>query len=607
MRGCAELLLELNTFDEHWRIEAKETSRTLGKTASQTISAFSNEPGIEGGYLLLGVSRNPASGNYRVTGVHDPDKLQREVASLCASAFNRPLRPNVQVCMVDEKPVIVVYIPEEEPHSKPIYIKAQGLPRGAYRRIGSTAQHCTDEDIRMFHTSAGRRTYDESVIPGASLDDIDPHAIDEYRRARRAANPHAPELNWDDGDILLALKCADKQDDELIPTLAGILLFGKDMAIRKYLPLMRVDYLRVPGHKWDGEISYSLEFREPLLRMIPRVIAGIMDDIPRCVAFHEGSIQRHEKPLIPERVVREAVVNALMHRNYRSCGTIQIIRYPGRLEITNPGHSLVEIGDEGSITSVTRNPVIAAVLHDTNLAENKGSGIRMMVQLTREAHLSPPIFESNRQADYFRATFSLHHFFSEEELEWLRGFSVADVSDEEAMALVFVRRNGSISNEQCRDLTGLDVIGASKLLGRLRDLGFLIQHPHGAMTFYTPTGRLEVTPVCTTRFREVEVSLDAGETLSADSEAISPDIAESIRMLGKRSSPQEVRQVIVQICSMRPFSAGEIAQLVGRSKKWVSASYLKPMIRDGQLEYMIPGEPNHPEQKYTVGRSEQEV
>lgn len=120
---------------------------------------------------------------------------------------------------------------------------------------------------------------------------------------------------------------------------------------------------------------------------------------------------------------------------------------------------------------------------------------------------------------------------NEEELEWLRGFSVADLSDEEAMALVFVRRNGSISNEQCRDLTGLDVIGASKLLGKLRDPGFLIQHPHGAMTFYTPTGQLGVALVCTTH-QQVEVSLDVGETLSVDSEAILPDIAESIRMLG---------------------------------------------------------------------------
>ena len=146
MRGCAELLLELNTYDEHWRIEAKEMSRTLGKTTTQTISAFSNEPGIEGGYLLLGVSRDPASGNYRVIGVHDPDKLQREVASLCASAFNRPLRPNVQVCMVDEKPTIVVYIPEEEPHNKPIYIKAQGC-HGAPTAASARRLSCTDEDI----------------------------------------------------------------------------------------------------------------------------------------------------------------------------------------------------------------------------------------------------------------------------------------------------------------------------------------------------------------------------------------------------------------------------------------------------------------------------
>ena len=126
------------------------------------------------------------------------------------------------------------------------------------------------------------------------------------------------------------------------------------------------------------------------------------------------------------------------------------------------------------------------------------------------------------------------------------------------------------------------------------------------MTFYTPTGLLGVAPVCTV-CQQVEVPPDVGETLSVDSEAIPPDIAESIRMLGKRSSPQETRRVIVQICSVRPFSAGEIARLVGRSKRWVLSSYLNPMIRDGQLEYVIPGEPNHPEQKYTVGRNEQEV
>ena len=99
----------------------------------------------------------------------------------------------MQVCVVDEKLVIVVYIPEVEPQNKPIYIKAQGLPRGAYRRIGSTVQHCTDEDIRILHTNAGRKTFDESIITGASLDDIDPQAIGEYRRARRTANPHAPQ------------------------------------------------------------------------------------------------------------------------------------------------------------------------------------------------------------------------------------------------------------------------------------------------------------------------------------------------------------------------------------------------------------------------------
>jgi ATP-dependent DNA helicase RecG len=89
--------------------------------------------------------------------------------------------------------------------------------------------------------------------------------------------------------------------------------------------------------------------------------------------------------VIPLRVIREALVNALMHRSYRSHSPVQIIRYANRLEIRNPGFSLKSPEHLGEPGSQPRNPKIAAVLHETRFAETKCSGIRVMRESMEQA------------------------------------------------------------------------------------------------------------------------------------------------------------------------------------------------------------------------------
>lgn len=127
------------------------------------------------------------------------------------------------------------------------------------------------------------------------------------------------------------------------PTVAGLVLFGNAVALRRCLPTTRVDYIRVPGTEWlpDPERRFdSIDLRDSLLRLIRRAQAAILDDLPKAFGLAEGDLQRKDSPVVPQRVIREAVVNALMHRSYRSHAPIQIIRYSNRLEIRNPGHSL---------------------------------------------------------------------------------------------------------------------------------------------------------------------------------------------------------------------------------------------------------------------------
>ena len=214
--------------------------------------------------------------------------------------------------------------------------------------------------------------------------------------------------------------------------------------------MTRVDYIRVEGCEWmeDAErrYQYALELREPLLLMIPRIIKQILEDIPKGFYLPPDSIYRKDEPIIPERVIREAVVNALMHRNYRIKGTMQVIRFSNRLEIHNPGYSLISeerLGEPGAAR--TRNPKIANVLHDLKLAETKGTGIGTMLKLMDKANLTAPVFDSDRQKDAFSVTLHTIHFFEKEDWEWLENFKDCHLSNEDARALVYVRKVGFVS------------------------------------------------------------------------------------------------------------------------------------------------------------------
>ena len=149
MRSATDLLDELNAVDESARIEAKRAS-DMGKSVMETVIAFANEPGLDGGYLLLGVDwaiNDKGDTVYRPVGLPDPDKVQRDLASQCASMLNVALRPEMQLEQVGGKTLLVVYVPEADVTHKPVYKKATSLPGGAYRRIGSSDQRCVDEDL----------------------------------------------------------------------------------------------------------------------------------------------------------------------------------------------------------------------------------------------------------------------------------------------------------------------------------------------------------------------------------------------------------------------------------------------------------------------------
>ncbi len=615
-----ELLEQLNLLDEHTRIEAKAAGE-IGKSALETVCAFANEPGLGGGWLLLGatLAEGTLFREYSATGLHDPDKISRELASQCASVFNRPVRVQIKSGQVNGKNLLAVFVPEAEPAEKPIFLQNRPLPGGAFRRIGSSDVHCTTDDLAVFYQERRAESFDSTVLRDADITALDPDAIAEYRRLRADASPTAEELRWNDEELLHALHCVTREGTTFRPTVAGLLLFGTPQALRRWFPIMRVDYIRVPGREWvpDPEHRFeTVELRAPLIPLIRRARASILDDLPKAFSLPSGQLHRKDIPLVPDRVIREAVVNAVMHRSYRLQGAIQIIRYANRLEIRNPGHSLVAEDRLGEPGSETRNPVIAAVLHDTNLAETKGSGIRVMRQLMDEVGLTPPTFESDRERNQFVVTLLFHHFLSPEDWAWLRQFQEIELSDEEAKALVFVRELGAISNAAYRTINHVDVLAASQHLRRLRDRGLLQQKGKGADTYYVPTVKLLAPwqsrsgepmaskPPASPSSNQPPQSIQAeAQPIQLAPQSIqlsdlSEPLAIQVRSLGGRPKRDTIRAVIRDLCSWQPLSGDELATLLGRTRIHLVNEHLSPMINAGVLARTIPDQPNHPQQKY---------
>lgn len=646
-----ELLQSLNELDEHERVEAKRASE-VGKSLLETVCAFANEPSLGGGWILLGAVRDELSlfPSYTLEGIEQPDKLVADLATQCRNTFNVPVRVEIATESYEGKVAVRVFVPEAQPQEKPVFFKAQGLPKGAFRRVGSIDQRCTEDDLALFYQNHQSESFDTTLVPDTELEDLSPEAVEDYRKSRAKSNPDAEELRWDDSELLQSLGCLRRDPTgKWKPTVAGVVLFGKPATLRRCFPTLRVDYIRIPGRDWvpDPDRRFdTIELRDPLFRLIRRAQASILDDLPKSFGMDEGGLQRRDTPLVPLRVIREAVVNAVMHRSYRSPAPIQILRYTNRLEIHNPGFSLKSPDHLGDPGSLPRNPRIAEVLHETLFAETKGSGIRVMRDGMEQAGLTPPRFVSDRSADQFVATYLFHHFLGPDDLLWLAQFREHKLSDEEARALVVIREAGSLDNAGYRELNKVDTLAASQALRRLRNAGLLTQKGRGSATYYVPTERLLHKP-------------DDGEGLSANPPGLSDSLgalssnpqglssnlgalssnppalpsnplgeqvetptrfdetrrcallddlpgslAARIGAIGQRHPPQEIRNLVCELCAQRAWSVDDLSQVLRRNPEVVRQTYLRPLMREGRLTMTRPDEPNSPDQAYRAVEGE---
>ena len=236
------------------------------------------------------------------------------------------------------------------------------------------------------------------IPPDASLADLDPAEVARLRSlGRRIAAANLPDL-----DFLRELGLLHPSGGALRPTLAAILLAGTPAALKAHVPQAEVCYY----HHASGDVDFH--FREDLLRPIPALLTRLAELIQARNRFTpvQVGLFRIEVWDQDEAVYREALLNALTHRDYTLRDVVHVHHYPDRLEIMNPG------GMTGGVTPGNilrhqpkrRNPLLAEVLARLGLVERAGVGIDKMFSLMLRHGKEPPEFLNYPDA----VTLSLH-------------------------------------------------------------------------------------------------------------------------------------------------------------------------------------------------------
>ncbi|MDZ4851664.1 MAG: ATP-binding protein [Pirellulaceae bacterium] len=229
--------------------------------------------------------------------------------------------------------------------------------------------------------------FDASPCMKSSINDLDTDAMIAFiRQARYARNFPLTEATAPE-DLLAHLNLAE----DGYPTNAAILLFGKDP--QHFFPTSEIKCAHFHGIEVAKPIPSYQTYKGRVFQLVDSAVDFVMSKIAAQVGTRSESAQAPVTYEIPRDVVAEAIVNAVAHRDYTSNGSVQVMLFSDRLEVTNPGElprSLTLEALRHPHNSVPHNPLIAESLYLTQYIERMGTGTGDMIRLCREAGLAEP-------------------------------------------------------------------------------------------------------------------------------------------------------------------------------------------------------------------------
>ena len=449
-----------------------KAARVKPATLARTLVAFANSGG---GRVVIGiddVTRQPTGIPDRETAL---DSIYRAASLDCC-------QPAVSISVEERtyqgQPVFVVTVPYQ--------------PREMFTtdgrvlvRRGTENVPALPHQITALASRRGQLHYEAETPPGATLGDLDLGLLENYRATyekKRGRRLMLPDLK-----LLEHMGAIVRRDGELCPTVAGLLVFGRE--VWRHVPQSRLSIVRYPGPTITRNILDAREFEGRIPDLIDqatdylseRMQVGAIRDVRRF------GPRREDVPEYPPPALREIITNALAHREYQVRGARVILKwFSDRIEVSNPGELMEPITPATIYTTrpVHRNPNLMKMLYGYGYVEGYGDGLPMVRTLFEEHPLRPPLPRFEEVPGSVIVTLYAADLSKLVEEEHKVRWAEMGLNERQIRALEYLTTAPSLSRQEYSELCQTSVRTAARDLKDLLERGLVVRQGKGRWTRY---------------------------------------------------------------------------------------------------------------------------
>lgn len=476
--------------DNAW-VEVKRSGPKLSSDVWETVSAFAN---TAGGTIILGLSEVDGFVPAKVFDLQanlDAFVMGVGDGGIDNCKLENPPRYTLERHEFEGKSLLVIDIAENEIGSKPCFIRKLGMVSGSYKRVDDKDLRLSPTELYEMQNILKPSIDDREVVPGATPDDLNDDVVDQIIAMARMLNSKAVRGTSDRASIMRRLNITDGGDGVLM---AGLLVAGDYPQM--FFPKLVVDVATYPDTAKSAPGKPRFIDRRICEGSLSEVMADAMAAIERNLRTYSivDGVGRHDEQEIPRDVLREAVANALVHREYNAAFTGQAVSveiYPDRVVIKSPGglwggKTIDNLADGDSIC---RNATLMKLMRFVSLpgevgspAEGNGTGIELMLREMASKSLPAPEFEAG--IDSFSVTLGRHGTEIAEFQSWLAHIGCAELPQIERAILLTVKRSGPKTVRELHEQLSCDSDDVRAALVNLVQRGLLCLDKDGSYALF---------------------------------------------------------------------------------------------------------------------------
>ncbi len=378
---------------EEQTLEVKAANKGCPERLYDTFSAFANQN--EGGMLLFGLDEKQG---FAKVGVYDAQDLQKKLMEV-GESMTPVVRPVLSVYGEGPMLFVAAEIPPLDLAERPCFKTARGRLKGSFIRVGDADKPMTEYEVYSYEAYRKRSRDDLRPVEGISPSALDQVQLEQYLLKRKLDRPNFASVPAEQLYELTGLQKGGQF------TLTAVLMFS--LYPQAYFPQLSIIASRVPGIEM-GEVDEtgrrfldSKRIEGNLVEILEGAVSFLRSNMRVAVRIDPKTGKRQDIPEYPLDAFREAVLNALVHRDYSTHTEnmpIQLIMFYDRVEIRNPGglYGRLTVDQLGKVQPDTRNPALITMMEALGQTENRYSGIPRIRRAMADAGLPEPVFRDDR-------------------------------------------------------------------------------------------------------------------------------------------------------------------------------------------------------------------